>query len=131
MSNIIDTTATENEEPIYITRVMVEECAIAVSNGHAITEWCRDNRINYGSFMSVVRKTFSYQARIAEAERARQEWLKEELLKVMRQILQHNPQRCFNDKGQYLGMADLPEESAKIIKKAKIKLQPKVSNSRS
>lgn len=125
MSNIIDVKANEYQEPVYMTSILVEDCAQAVSNGYSMTEWCRQHKLNYGSFRAEIRKSHSFMNRIAEAEIARQEWLKEELLKVMRQILEHNPQRCFDDNGNYLGMADLPEESAKIIKKAKIKLQAK------
>lgn len=123
MSKIIDVRPNEPMEPVYLTTMIVEDCAQAISNGYAMTEWCRIHRLNYGSFRAEIRKSHSFMGRLAEAEIARQEWLKEELLKVMRQILEHNPQSCFDANGQYLGMHNLPEESAKLIKKARIKLQ--------
>ena len=80
MSDIIDIETTP-EKHVLIDRFVVEDCAIAVSNGRSITEWCREHRINYGSFMSELRKSITLAKRMAEAEVARQEWLKEELLK--------------------------------------------------
>lgn len=120
--NIIDVIP-DKDEPIILTTLLVTECGIAVANGYSMTEWCRGKGINYGSFWSELQRSTDLRAIIAKAEQARKEWLKEELLKLMRDITQLNPQSCFNSNGNYLGMMDLPENSAKLIKKAKFRLQ--------
>lgn len=121
-SNTIETIAFDNT-PVVISSILIEDCCMAIANGYTMTEWCRSKGINYGSFRSELRRTKMFEVRIMEAELAREEWLKEELLKLMRDITQLNPQSCFDDKGHYLGINGLPENAAKLIKKAKVRLQ--------
>lgn len=122
MAEIIDVKA--NDNVVEITDKIVEECAIFVSNGGAITEWCVSNKINYGSFMSEIRKRGSFTRTLYEATRAREEWLKESLVKLMREITEGNPQNCFDKNGNYLGINDIPPATANIIKKLKVRLVP-------
>lgn len=98
--------------------VMADICKF-VSNGGSETRWALLHNLNYGVFKQAMRINPIYVKMLSEARRDREEWLKEEILQLLKQMMSFDPRKAFDSNGNYLGMNDMPEEIALMIKKSK------------
>lgn len=102
-----------------ITEDVVEDVCSYVAQGGSIARWCVLNRLQYGTFRKSLRDNRAYEMMLVEALKDREEWLKDELLQLMADIMRFDPREAYDENGNILPMNDMPEHVAKMIKKSK------------